>query len=313
MQLSNPSKILISTIIPTQNRPSLIIRAIDSVLAQTFSALEAIVIIDGPDPVTSQKLSSIEDPRVRVIQLSVGKGGAGARNHGVSQARGEWIAFLDDDDEWLPTKLEKQLQIAQQSDAKWPIISSELIARTPKGEFIYPRRFPSPSEPLSEYLLARNSFGFGEGLIQTSTILAKRELLIKFPFQENLPKHQDWDWLLHVHQLPEVEIVFVKYPLVIWYLWERRTTTSSEPQWEKSFHWIQTNKHLVTPRAYAAFVMVEIGAQAAKSSDWKAFLYLIQEALKGGKPSFIDWFIYLGIWLVPQDFRRSVKALFQKT
>lgn len=313
MQLSNSSSILISTIIPTQNRPILLLRAVASVLAQTFPALEVIVVIDGPNPVTSQKLSSIEDPRVRVIQLSVGKGGARARNDGVSQARGEWIAFLDDDDEWLPTKLEKQLQIAQQSDTKWPIVSSALIARTPKGEFIYPRRFPSPSEPLSEYLLARNSFGFGEGLIQTSTILTKRELLIKFPFQENLPKHQDWDWLLHVHQLPEVEIVFVKYPLVIWYLWEKRTTISSKNQWEKSFHWIQTNKHLVTPRAYAAFVMVEIGAQAAKSSDWKAFLYLIQEALQGGRPSLIDWFLYLGVWLVPQDFRRSVKALFQKT
>lgn len=76
--------------------------------------------------------------------------------------------------------------------------------------------------------------------------------------------------------------------------------------------WIQNSKHLVTPRAYAAFVMVEIGAQAAKSYEWKAFFYLIREAVQGGKPSLLDWFLYFGIWLVPQDFRRSVKALFQQ-
>lgn len=293
MQLNNSSDVLVTAIIPTRNRPDLLLRAVSSVLAQTLVQLEVVIVIDGADPETSRKFENIDDTRVRVLQLSVAKGGAGARNYGVSQAQGDWIAFLDDDDEWLPTKLEEQVQLARQCDAEWPIISSALIARTPKGEFTYPRRFPSPNEPLSEYLLARNSFTFGEGLIQTSTILAKKKLLQNFPFKEDLPKHQDWDWLLQVHQLPNVKISFVEHPLVVWYVWEMRSTISSRSQWDKSLLWIQNSKHLVTPRAYAAFVMVEIGAQAAKSYEWKAFFISFGKQFKAVSPAYSIGFCIL--------------------
>src|SRR5262249_37664000 len=88
-------------------------RALDSVFAQTFRQFEAIVVLDGPDDDTVRALNTIVDPRMRVFVNPHSLTAAGARNVGVSHARGEWIAFLDDDDEWLPDKLKKQLALAQ--------------------------------------------------------------------------------------------------------------------------------------------------------------------------------------------------------
>jgi glycosyltransferase involved in cell wall biosynthesis len=283
-------------------------------LQQTLKELEAIAVIDGPDEATCMELAKINDPRLQTVQLSASRGGAEARNTGVAQSRGEWIAFLDDDDEWLPQKLELQLEAAMSSQYSCPIISCCLIARTPKGEFIYPRRFPQPAEPLSEYLLARNSFSFGEGLIQTSTIFTKKELLQKVPFQEGLPKHQDWDWMLRVNSIAGVGIEFIAEPLTIWHLWEKRQSTSSTSNWQNSLTWIRQNRHLVTPRAYAAFLMVQVGPQAAYQREWKEFLPLLGEAVKYGKPQPIDFFLYLGMWLIPRETRRSLRGLLgQKT
>ena len=303
---------LISVIIPTRNRPLLATRAVKSVLQQTLTELEAIVVIDGLDESTCTELAQIDDPRLQIVQLPASRGGAVARNAGVDRSKGEWIAFLDDDDEWLPQKLELQLAAAKSSQYSCPLISCCLIARTPKGEFKYPRRFPQPEEHLSEYLLARNSFSFGEGLIQTSTIFTKKELLQKVPFQEGLPKHQDWDWMLRVNTIAGVGIEFVPEPLAIWYRWEKRPSTSGTSNWQNSLTWIRDNRHLVTPRAYAAFVMVQVGAQAAYQKEWSEFWPLLQEAISHGKPKAIDFWLYLVMWLVPRDTRRSLRGLFSK-
>jgi glycosyltransferase involved in cell wall biosynthesis len=255
---------LISVVIPTRNRPLLVKRAVASALAQTLLEIEVIVVIDGFDDKTQAELAKINDPRLRIVELPESQGGAAARNVGVAEAKGEWIAFLDDDDEWLPQKLERQLEVAKCSQSNLPIISCRLMARTPKGEFIYPRRFPKPDEPLSEYLLARNSFSFGEGLIQTSTIFTNRKLLKKVPFQSGLAKHQDWDWLLKVNTLTDVEIKFVPETLVIWYCWQERQSTSSTSNWQQSLAWIRDNQNLVTPRAYSGFIMTQVSPQAAR-------------------------------------------------
>ena len=103
---------MISVIVPTARRPELLMRAVRSILEQSTSDLEVIVVIDGPDPETMKLLSSISDPRLRFLQNQRSLGSAEARNVGVKAAQGEWVAFLDDDDEWLSDKLELQLAAA---------------------------------------------------------------------------------------------------------------------------------------------------------------------------------------------------------
>ena len=133
---------LVSAVIPTHNRPELVVRAAKTALNQTHPNMEVVVVVDGPDDSTSKALSAIPDSRLRVVTLPSSQGGSGARNAGVRAAKGEWIAFLDDDDEWLPRKIELQLAAARRSTHHIPVVSCRIIARTPLADYVWPRRLP---------------------------------------------------------------------------------------------------------------------------------------------------------------------------
>ena len=298
---------LVSVVIPTFERPALVLQAVKSVLAQTLSDLEIVVVIDGGDPATVVALNSLSAPQLRVLTFEKRMGGSSARNEGVSIARGEWIAFLDDDDLWLPEKLESQFEIARTSKCSDPIVSCKVIARTPGGEVVWPRKLPT--EPLSEYLLARDSWTQGEGLLQTSTLLTTRRLLQRVRFQEGLRRHQDWDWLLRAACQPGTKIEFVNEPLAVWNLTESSGGVSRKLDWEASLDWIRDRRELVTRRAYAGFIATQISSQAARQRHWKAFFPLLTEMLQIGRPKAIDMFLLLGMWLVPCSLRERLRPL----
>ncbi|NUB14970.1 glycosyltransferase, partial [Azospirillum brasilense] len=113
--------VTVSAVIPTRNRPHLVLKAVESVRAQTLKDVEIVVVVDGPDPATVAALEAVEDRRLRIVQNPASLGPAGARNAGVQAALGAWIAFLDDDDSWAPEKLERQLAAAKAAGAKLPV------------------------------------------------------------------------------------------------------------------------------------------------------------------------------------------------
>lgn len=297
---------LITVVIPTSGRPDMVLRAVDSALQQTFRELEVVVVIDGNDDFTAASLTSRVSPKLRIVQLAQQSGGSHARNEGVREARGEWIAFLDDDDIWFPTKLEKQFAVAMASEAKEPIVACKVVARTASGEFRWPRKLPS--KPLSEYLLARNSWSQGENLLQTSTLLARRRLLLEVGFEEGLQKHQDWDWLLRVTRISGVGIEFVDEPLSIWNLEPSRSSVSRRQDWRASLAWIQARSELVTRRAYAGFIATQIAPQAARQKEWQAFVPLLAEMVRVGRPRTIDICLLLGMWFVPPSLRDWLRS-----
>src|SRR5437879_1781625 len=163
--MSDSAQPVVSVVIPTRNRPNLVGRAVTSALSQTFSDIEVVVVIDGMDPATAESLRKIQDVRLKVIELPQSVGGSEARNTGIQAARGEWVALLDDDDEWMPEKLQKQIARAQASSYKYPIVATALIARSPLADFRWPRNLPT--YPISEYLFVRNSICQGEAVLQT--------------------------------------------------------------------------------------------------------------------------------------------------
>ncbi len=124
---------LVSVVIPTRGRPDVVTRAVAGASAQTHPSLEIIVVVDGPDTATEEALRSIDEPRLHPIALPASVGAAEARNVGVRAAIGEWIAFLDDDDEWLPAKLERQLATIAASGVAEPIGFCPIVIRTNGG------------------------------------------------------------------------------------------------------------------------------------------------------------------------------------
>lgn len=106
---------LVSVVIPTYNRAYLVGRAIKSVLAQTLGDFEVIVVDDGSTDNTVEVVQAFQDPQIRLLQLAGNCGASRALNVGIQAAGGEWVAFLDSDDEWLPQKLEMQVARARQA------------------------------------------------------------------------------------------------------------------------------------------------------------------------------------------------------
>lgn len=101
----------VSVVIPVHNRAAEVVRAIDSVRAQTFGDWELMVVDDASTDGTADAVAAhvAGDPRMRLIRLARNGGVSAARNAGIREARGEWIAFLDSDDWWMPAKLERQM------------------------------------------------------------------------------------------------------------------------------------------------------------------------------------------------------------
>ncbi|WP_035352118.1 glycosyltransferase family 2 protein [Edaphobacter aggregans] len=300
---------LVSAVIPTRGRPELLLRAVRSVLAQTLRDIEAVIVIDGDDPPTERALEDLvrEDARVRVIALETSVGGSDARNRGVDAASGEWVAFLDDDDEWLPGKLQAQLEAVTVLTAPVVIGTCKIIARTPGSDYVWPRRMPEPEEQICEYLLARRTLSRGEGSIQTSTFFVQRALMQAQPFKSGQLKHQDTEWLLRVGRLPGAKVMFVNEVLAIHYIEEERASVSSRANWRYSLAWVRSDRHLFTPRALTGFVFHQIAPEASEQGEWRAFPTLLLEVLRHGRSTVRDYAIFLAMWLLPRRRRRRLR------
>ena len=103
------NEMLVSVVIPAFNCEKYIAECIDSVLNQSYQDFEIIIIDDGSTDGTVKTVSGYEDDRIKLFHQEGNSGSGAARNYGVEKASGQWIAFVDADDTWLPDKLQKQL------------------------------------------------------------------------------------------------------------------------------------------------------------------------------------------------------------
>lgn len=291
---------LVTVVIPTYRRPDLVKQAVQSALAQTLKSIEVIVVIDGSDPEVTGTLAEITDSRLQVIEKPVNEGCTAARMTGVRAAAAQWIAHLDDD-EWMPQKLERQLETVSGSQYRFPISSCYVEARFPDSVDVLPRKAPRAAEPLSEYLFVRHTSFYGDGLIQASTMLMSKELILKVPYKSDV--HEDWGWMLEAIQQEGVGVEFVPEVLSIWNLDANRFSMSRSFKWKESLLWIRNNCSVVTPYAYSPFILSEVGERAAGDRAWRSFLPLLWEAVSLGNPQLGDLRLYLGLWLIPRRLR----------
>lgn len=298
---------LVSVVIPTRGRPRLVVRAVESALRQSYAPLEVVVVIDGPDPETARILQAIDDERLNVITLEENCGGSEARNVGVRAAHGAWIAFLDDDDQWTEEKLDLQMMAATNIQANYPIISSRLYAEGRNGNRILPRRLYTTGENVPEYLFCRKGFSYGDGLLQTSTLLAKRDLLLEVPFRKGLRRHQDWDWLLRATMSLNVQIVMLPQVLTRMRIDEQGESLSQVPDWRSSLAWAKEVRSLMSARAYAFFIATECVPGARKCrAGLKVQLQLFLEFVRSGCFGMKQSALFLAFCLFPEGLRAKL-------
>lgn len=300
---------LVAVVIPTIGRPHLVRRAVASALTQTERRIEVIVVLDGPDPATTTSLESLADGRLRIIVLESRQGAPAARNRGIAAARAPWIALLDDDDEWLPRKLELQLRIARGSGFRFPVVSCQVVARTGSGARILPRRGPRPDEPVSEYLAVRHHLFHGEGLLLAATLLAPTDLFRLVPFTPGVRRFQDFDWILHAAQIPGFGLRYCPEPLLIWNEDDDRPRIGLTSGWRPTFDWVRGNRELFTGRAYAAVITGLVSSMARDTHDPRVAMLLLAEAVRRGRPGIVELVTFVQVWLIPRKLRRGIRDL----
>jgi glycosyltransferase involved in cell wall biosynthesis len=111
----------VTAVVPTRNRAFLLSQTLRSVVAQRGVDLEAVVVDDGSTDGTPAVVAGMRDPRLRLVRHERPRGVSAARNRGIAEARGAWVAFLDDDDLWAPQKLASQLAAARREHRAWAV------------------------------------------------------------------------------------------------------------------------------------------------------------------------------------------------
>jgi glycosyltransferase involved in cell wall biosynthesis len=205
---------LVSVIIPVFNAGPFIKETLNSVIAQTYRDIEIIVINDGSTDNSLEAIRSIGDRRINVQSIPNSGGPARPRNNGMKMAHGEYIAFLDSDDIWLPSKLEKQVSFLQGRPEVGLVYPLYQHFDENGDEFeIFPRerrRFSGGGEKFFQYLLK-------ESEIPTSGILMRRELTEKIGLFDEHPLAtavEDFDYLLRASFFTSaacLEEVLLKY------------------------------------------------------------------------------------------------------
>lgn len=199
----------VSVIIPTYNRAEFLRSAIRSVLNQTFQDFEIIVVDDASKDKTQEVVSSFSDRRIEYIRHEINKGGSAARNTGIRMSEAEYIAFLDDDDEWLPEKLHMQVELMESSPPMVGCIYTGFSFVDRNNERVLAQRIPSKRGYLFNELANGNCIG------TSSTPLLRKECFEKVGlFDERLSSNQDYDMWIQIskeYQFECIEKVLVTY------------------------------------------------------------------------------------------------------
>ena len=196
----------VTVIIPAYNRAHLLPRCLDSALTQTFKPVEIIVVDDGSTDAT-QRLMQLDYPDITLLSQD-NKGVSAARNAGTGAARGEWLAFLDSDDVWLPDKLGRQLQAVREAPDTNIVHSDEIWIRN--GVRVNPqRKHRKYGGFIFRYCLPLC-------VISPSSVMIHRRVFEQVGlFDETLPVCEDYDlWLRICARMP---VTFVNEPLITKY------------------------------------------------------------------------------------------------
>ena len=212
----------VSVVIPSHNGAAYIAQTLSSVLAQPVDSLEVLLVDDGSSDATVAIAQSLNDPRLRVIQLANG-GVCKARNRGIAEARGRTICLLDHDDWWLPHKLPRQLQEMDRHPEAGVVFSSFVrwFPNGPGGSFAPPERVAAGAE----FQISDDTDPDFSGWIHhqflldcwmlTSTSMFRREVFERCgTFDESLPFSEDWDLWLRVAR--EFQFVQLRRPTTLY-------------------------------------------------------------------------------------------------
>lgn len=254
-----------TVVVPMHNNSETITLTLKSLLSQDFPNFEVIFIDDASDDfLETKKIISntlLNKLPFKIYNYKENKNGAAARNLGVANANGLYIAFLDADDEWLPSKLSTYYHVIQKTDSGYEkkIFYSKLkIKDTATGNILDIRPENGFNKEL-DISVAQYLFSF-DGFIQTSTIVAHRSIFDKINFNEKFIRHQDYDFCINC-DYHGIQFYFISEVLTIYNKFNASTINTSNGNKESesySLFWLREMRTLMSFRdrcAYRAYIL----------------------------------------------------------
>ena len=269
----------VSVIIPVFNRAQLVERAIRSVLEQSHRRFEIIVVDDGSTEDIVGALYEMRSRRLRLVSHDKNCGAATARNTGISKARGQYVAFLDSDDEWLPQKLKRQLAFMLSFDdpARLSCTASKVVlGDRSEGE----TRF-------AKSRITEMDMAFGCRISPGSTLMAEKSLFSQVgPMNEKMARLEDWDWLLRALRTSELFV-----------LNEALSVIHQRNGRETCYHAVKTSTHIMRPKHFRApglfALMARLKFLAALENELAAAAY------RGGRYGLALWHFMASLCYMP--------------
>lgn len=263
---------MVNVIIPTYGRESkIVMRAVESIKNQTYCEWNVYVVDDNKEgnpysPAIKNAIQNENNDKIHYVRMEKNSGACAARNKGIEISEGEFVAFLDDDDEWLPTKLEKQIKVLENSNAGFVYCGLQLLneksgkVRSSGTLFLQGNVYTR---------LLRDNFIGG-----TSEIIARRECFEKCGgFRLDMPSSQDYEMWLRLAQKYEVDNV--PEDLVIYHIHQGEAITKSLDKRIEGYRKILESYYedIVKNKENHSFQLYNLGK----------FLILNKQGIEGGK------------------------------
>jgi hypothetical protein len=263
----------VSVIIPSFNRAHLLARAVASVDRQTHLPIEIIIIDDCSTDDTANVVGGISC-RIPIIFERLGRNGGGgvARNVGIRLAKGEYVAFLDSDDEWECEHLGALMQHALQREGNFVVASSAVVSETKR---VFPNR------QFGQHLSVDEKLHFvltGNLAFQTSTLLMPRSTALAFMFDGCLRRHQDWDLIFRMIR-QEIDLFILSQPTTIYHV-PVGSGVSRSNSVIPSLRFLARHRSAMSRKSVTRFIALEINRR--KTDHLAAVRSLVQTLLSGG-------------------------------
>ena len=256
--------------------------------------MEVIIVVDGPATVVvPADITSL--PQVRVVVTGGERGPSGARMDGVRASTASLVAFLDDDDEWLPGKLNAQLSVYRtlRQRFRFPVVSCRAYVITDGGcvKEVAPRIVLSENDPLSEFMFNRRKVLMDGFVMGSSTLLTSRALVQLEPWNEQLRLHEDWEWLLRVSRRSDSIVAMHGDPLIR-YLEQAPMNATSRPRggWRDSLAFVDDCD--LPLRTRGDFLLCVTAGMAIARGERVDALRVAWLAARTASPGIIAWLVF---------------------
>jgi len=283
---------LVSVVMPIYGVERFVAEAIESVLSQTYTNFEFIIVDDVSPDRSLEICQSYDDERIRIVRHKKNRGLAGARNTGIRQARGEYIALLDSDDRWMMDKLEEHV-VHLQDSPKVGVSFSRSVFMNEDGELLNTYQMPKLTGITPEHLLCRNPIGNGSAPVIRRQVFAdigyKDNLygeIEEFYFDDNFRQSEDIECWIRIASLTSWRIEGLSNPLTVYRLNSGSLSANIPKQlatWEAVIDKARVHSPALVARSGGlarAYQLRYLSRQAIRLQDGKMALSLVIQAIK---------------------------------